>query len=92
MEKKCGLEVAMLIVPSRSNDSFSSTFIGTNSGEAFFSASPEMYPLLDKFEIFSKNRYLGKILFSTRNTKFFFFLLKLPTYCRTNWANSYTTS
>ncbi|POG80290.1 hypothetical protein GLOIN_2v1520291 [Rhizophagus irregularis DAOM 181602=DAOM 197198] len=58
MEKKCGLEVAMLIVPSRSNDSFSSTFIGTNSGEAFFSASPEMYPLLDKFEIFSKNRYL----------------------------------
>ncbi|GES97847.1 hypothetical protein GLOIN_2v1520291 [Rhizophagus clarus] len=58
MEKKCGLEIAILIVPNRSDDSFSSTFIGTNSGEAFFNASPEMYPLLDKFEIFTKNRYL----------------------------------
>lgn len=72
MEKKCGLEVAMLIVPSRSNDSFSSTFIGTNSGEAFFSASPEMYPLLDKFEIFSKNRYLGKIFYFLLETQFFY--------------------
>lgn len=72
MEKKCGLEVAILIVPNRSDDSFSSTFIGTNSGEAFFNASPEMYPLLDKFEIFTKNRYLGKILFFIGNRKIFY--------------------
>ena len=61
MEKKCGVEVAMLIVPNRSDDSFSSRFVGTSGGESFFSASPEMYPLLDKFEIYTKNRYLGKI-------------------------------
>ncbi|CAI2183443.1 15113_t:CDS:2 [Funneliformis geosporum] len=54
----CGVEVAMFVVPNRSDDSFTSRFIGTSGGEAFFSASPEMCPLLDKFEIYTKNRYL----------------------------------
>ncbi|CAG8485368.1 4367_t:CDS:2 [Funneliformis mosseae] len=58
MEKKCGVEVAMFVAPNRSDDSFSSRFIGSSGGEAFFSASPEMCPLLDKFEIYTKNRYL----------------------------------
>ena len=75
MEKKCGLEVAMLIAPNRSDDSFSSRFIGTSGVESFFNASPEMYPLLDKFEIYTKNRYLGKIC-SRELFSFYLFIIE----------------